>query len=161
MVANVTLVTTHESMIYGDLDSFTQLQNGNFLLSQPYFKELNDNGFQINEFRFFCHKPSHGRTIHIASTSSSDGKEWVQYLIGQAIHSPLRSNVFRRLEGDNSFLAQSNEIGYALHFTQRVYDHQLYVPWNYFFVIADFSNNRRFYCDDLNSNPGVWQVYIR
>ena len=173
MVANVTMQTNTESMIYGDLDSIMQLKNGNFLLSQAYFKELNENAFQINEFRFFCHRPSHGRTIHIASTTSSDSREWVQYLLGNHdIHglNCFRNchDVFRRLEGDNSLLAQSqNEIRYGrpvLQPPQRVYDHQVFFPGEHHFIVTDLQSVRRFECDDMNGNahnPAVWQVYIR
>ena len=171
MVANVTIQTTMESLIYGDLDSLTQLQNGNFLLSQPYFKELNDNGFQINEFRFFCHKPSHGRTLHIASTSSSDGKEWVQYLVGIKNLVGLRCepncvDVFRRLEGDNSLLAQygnKQEFRYARTFKsiERVYEHNVYVPYKYHIIVLEFVGGKRLECDDTDTSAGVWKIYIR
>ena len=138
----------------------------------PFFKELNDNVFQINEFRFFCHKPSHGRTLHFASTSSSDSKEWVEYLVGirnifGLSCKPNCVDVFRRLEGDNSFLAQYNrvDIFYAEYYrsTEKVYEHQMYIPFKFHFNVIDFPNDkpRRFECDDFVSSAGVWQVYIR
>jgi len=113
MIANVSSQTpVIASLNYGDLDSFAQLRSGNFLLSQPYFKELNANaGFQIAEFRFFCSKPSHGRTIHVASKNTVDGKSWVRHLIGDTDQIACGNDchdVMEKIEGDNSLLFSGN-----------------------------------------------------
>jgi len=83
MVANVSTIINDVSLTYGDTASFAKLQNGNFLLSQPFFKVLHDSCLHISEFRFYCRKPSVGRTIHIATTKSVDSTEFVRYLIGE------------------------------------------------------------------------------
>jgi len=166
MVANVSIQVGNESLIYGDFNSFMQLRNGNFFLSQLYFKTLNDmNDFQINEFRFYCYKPSHGRTIHIASTSSVDSKEWVQYLVGNIDGMSCGENcvsVIRTLAADNSLLAKGVlSYGKSYDSNQRVYDHTVWEPFRYHIIMIALPHKRRFNCDDTTSTAGVWQVYIR
>jgi len=48
MVANVSTIINDVSLTYGDTASFAKLQNGNFLLSQPFFKVLHDSCLHIS-----------------------------------------------------------------------------------------------------------------
>jgi len=146
MIANVSSQTpVIASLNYGDLDSFAQLRSGNFLLSQ----------FQIAEFRFFCSKPSHGRTIHVASKNTVDGKSWVRHLIGDTDQIACGNDchdVMEKIEGDNSLLFSGNVFFTlpGLFSGEIVYDHPMLIFSVSQIVLIDAPSTLRD-CDDANA----------
>ena len=157
MLANVTVKTDQiPNLTYGDYHSFAQLQQGNFLLHQNQIKTIHEHILPIKEFRLFCHRPSHGRTISIKTSQTARGKEIRDAM---ALGKPLpqrdttdNPTAFKRLPDDTSLLSRRNDLLLTFPtFPNVAYDHMIYTknvantPRQYFLIRPEAN---RYECDD-------------
>ena len=118
---------------------------------------------EFSNVRFFCHKPSHGRTvdikllapiIHSAMTVTESG---LDAKLKRGIH-------FARLKGDTSRLSRViDDLSMWKHSTP-FYDHRLFAPNRYHW---HFYEAQRMDCDDFPAHTkteefaGTWQLFVR
>ncbi|XP_057308781.1 uncharacterized protein LOC130647075 isoform X1 [Hydractinia symbiolongicarpus] len=141
-----------------------------FLLTPSGFKELRDI-ISFTQLRVYCHKPSHGRTIHIVTVNNYRGYDVLDYLSGLTDTQPASCGSYIRVNNDKSILASTcgmwGETGLwgSLDSDQliRLYDHFFYISYK---AHINLKGGGRLECDDFYGYPGfsttgVWQFFVR
>ena len=183
LIGNYTIPSTEiaPTLNYGDLDSFEELSTGNFVLDSNVYLPIINAWSPIKEFRFYCHKPSVGRIVDLATNPATYwGSNINKFLIGTEPPpectgpSPCQVTLgLRALPNDQSLLLQTaNTIGWQ-GMTQRLYEGAFY-NWgkHHILHIDDLGGgNSRHECDDLSFDPfgtdfnphfaGTWKFYVR
>ncbi|XP_057309069.1 uncharacterized protein LOC130647289 [Hydractinia symbiolongicarpus] len=120
-----------------DISSLSDISTGKFLLSVAGLADLRL-FINFTQFRFYCYKPRHHRTIHIATTNNMSNTEVVDYLTGKTDLRPPASQSYVKLPDDTSRTAidcmrweGQKWSGYHVNLNRRLYDHLIYVPGEY------------------------------
>ena len=164
MVANITtLPSSHDkSMIrLGKADEFPQLVSGLFGLDGNELLIIDTKWFPIQEFRFYCYKPSHNRTLHLVTSNTTNGIRFREYLLGKREKVGCKSQCpqgFRSLPDDTSYLkSKVNNLGPSKPQKERLYDSPFFLTNKYHYVVL----KNRINCDDYSNHDGEWKIYIR
>ena len=139
------------------------ISNGHFMLSTPEVKQLFLTG-GYTEVRVKCHKPSHGRTLHIILKGEKVLK-WMRR--ERKSESPCDGEI-EYLTDDQSVMAMQPcaniRIGAGIKSTY--YNHLLWVPGKTHILFINSTAKTRVECDDFHNQgtyqvPGYWYFYIR
>ncbi|XP_066918234.1 uncharacterized protein [Clytia hemisphaerica] len=149
---------------------FTGAHMNGMVLSTSELVPINE-WSSIQEIRFQCYKPSHGRMVHFKNNIEN---KWGRYLIDYVLKrvgvmncKPDQNNAacsdigssLTPMSGDTSFMSsQSNRFGWGNN-AQRLYNHGIYGgPYHYILI------NGRLDCDDHGGFKGKgswWRIYLR
>ena len=141
-----------------DINELELLKTGKFSLNGGGLKNINQNIFTIEEFRYYCYKPSHGRTIHLRiSKDKACGRRLVENLVGVRDEFQYTDclDAFEVLPDDNSEFNGSAEI---LIMVSNLEGRALKNPFRYLQFRYSVPISK---CDDNEEGPGRWQIYIR
>ncbi|XP_066925029.1 uncharacterized protein [Clytia hemisphaerica] len=158
-------------IIYGNLDQFEQLRNGDFLLDNKAYLSILKDWIDIKEFRFYCHKVSTGRTIHVMTAPQTTWGAYIHdYIFGKVDTPSCNPNCeskgvgegINALPDDNSFMSSVGigSVGWGLS-EYRLYDGPFFRggPNGYHFLL----NQNRQDCDDevQPASQATWRFYAR
>ena len=118
------------------------------------------------QIRFYCLKPSVGRTIDIATKNDSNGWEVMRYFMGDVTDRPPSCDSYYRLRADNSILTSkcgdwfnkkwgsSSRAGTLGLYRSQFFSQNLKV--HYLTGVK-----KRWECDDEGNDAGSWIHYLR
>ncbi|XP_057309016.1 uncharacterized protein LOC130647247 isoform X2 [Hydractinia symbiolongicarpus] len=155
--------------ISGGVADLYKVSTNRFLLSSSGFKELR-NIINFTQFRFYCHKSGHNRTIHIVTANNASGYEVLNYLDGDTDTRPGSCGSYIRLVDDTSITTSQCEVlgrngswsREGVTKTARLYDHLLYI---YNLTHINLRHDR-LECDDFfktstHSTAGKWFFFVK
>ncbi|XP_057308930.1 uncharacterized protein LOC130647183 [Hydractinia symbiolongicarpus] len=161
-----------ESSVLGSAisrDIVSLSKTNQFLLTPSGFKELRDI-ITFTQFRVYCHKPSHGRTIHIVTVNNSSGHNVLDYLSGLNDTRPASCGSYVRVNDDTSILASTCEnwesglwSNDGRNPASLLYDHLFFTLFGGHINLIP---SGRLECDDFYkdngfSTTGQWQFFVR
>lgn len=157
-----------------NISLLNDVSTGRFLLTVSGLGELRK-FINFTQFRFYCHKPGHNRTIHIATTNDINGKKVVDYFSGVNGTPPSSCHSYERLPDDTSYVT-SNCAEWNLQLwsdgdvatNEKLYNHPIWIENKYHVNL--FQN--RLECDDSIFEPtstdpspfsslGTWRFFVR
>lgn len=152
-----------------DISSLHDVSTGKFLLSVAGLADLRL-FINFTQFRFYCYKPRHNRTIHIATTNNTSIV--VDYLTGKTDVRPPACQSYVKLPDDTSRVAidcmrweTQKWSGHHVTLNRRLYDHLIYVTNRYHVNLYTY----RLECDDnvyetdptISESKGEWLFFVR
>ena len=146
----------HNTMVLGSkISEIGDISSGNKALRNDQMMQLY-RFTDFTEIRLFCHKPWHGRTVHV---------------ILNIVQAYLFGNIDVDYCGKTRYLADDTSLiktRLCSHIKcarkcSNIYDHLFYVGGSYH---VHFSSKNRFECDDHSKisgfqNTGTWFFYVR
>lgn len=162
----------YTKLLSSNITKLSGVTEGSFLLSGTGLKQLRKH-IKFTQMRFYCHKPWHGRTVHIHTLENKLGKAAVELLIGNSNVRPQSCGSYGRFENDNSDIGGSCErwCGQRCDGTWNDYGNPE-VRMYYFPMVTVGAKHlslahRRLECDDITgadrsfSSVGEWAFYVR
>ena len=131
----------------------------------------------FSQLRFLCHKKVPGRTFHIATNTSTSGKQVLEYFTAKTDVLPVSCGSFYILPKDNSKMANDCQdwgfensqykVGKWHHSgrdtQKRLFDHPAFIGSLAHWIVQD-----RWECDDFFSIEGFatsagdfWKIFVR
>lgn len=173
-IANITVgdtpgFTMPDSTLEQDINKLNNIITGQFRLSSDKVAHLEPFIGKVTQYRFYCHKNWHGRTMHFSNKLNADG-----LLFRDAMQNPS-VNWLQNGDCPDTFTFYNDSTMHTkcpytsifgsqweLDSSNRLYHHFLYNPASTLILLI----YDRFECDDWKNNPGFtyaghWLYYVR
>ncbi|XP_057309867.1 uncharacterized protein LOC130647878 [Hydractinia symbiolongicarpus] len=152
-----------------NISLLNDVSTGRFLLTVSGLGALRK-FINFTQLRFYCHKPWHNRTIHIATTNDFNGKKVVDYFSGVTETLPPSCHSYEILPDDTSYIA-SQCMNWALQQwstshkdNNKLNNHFIWIRNHHHVNLYD----ERLECDDYYkrdkaqyNSSGEWRFFVR
>jgi len=161
----------YRKILSDDLTKLGEVTQKRFLLGAYGLYSLY-NFTSFEQIRFFCHKPWHGRTVHIRTKNNTIGKDVVDFMLERSITKPVSCDSYERFADDDSALGKNCAMWHQKHWYGvgargkggSMYDTPMVIDWQHYFSLFP----GRIECDDYVKNDkaifssiGKWAFYVR
>ena len=162
----------YRKLLSDDVTQLKKVAQNRFLLGTGGLNILKKY-ISFEQIRFFCHKPGHGRSVHIRTKTNVNGKAVVDLMLEKSKVRPPSCNSFETFPDDNSNIGNNcskwfGKIWYDDGERARgakMYADPMVIANRYYFSLApsgwiecdDFVNDRK----HGYSSVGRWAFYVR
>ena len=149
-----------------DIHQLGQISSGNFILRVDQIKRLQQYIGEITQFRFYCTKKWHGRTVHFTNKLNEFGLLFCDACLDKInwLNSGNCPDALKIYPDDNSLWISQCPYNFASHYgmdsNNVIYDHLIYHHAQATLLL------KRLECDDYYIKPGFtkeghWFYFIR
>jgi len=155
-------------ILSNNIEELSNVTTKRYLLGEKGLRRL-QRYTNFTQIRFYCHKPWHGRTLHIVTSKNDLGKGVVNLMAGRSDDEPKSCNSYVRMNDDSSNIGAHCESWFKQTWYGWAYENRMYAyPMTIYKRYHLNLNGKRQECDDYThthkpgfNKIGRWAFYVR